>query len=143
MREAAAVVDRALESVLADGLVGRTEREVAFALHGAMLAEGAQEPSFATIVAAGPRGARPHHVPGPDPIPADTLVVIDMGAVVDGYCSDMTRTVATGPLPAKLAEIYARVPRGPGGRARGRRAGHDRCRPRRRRPRAHRRRRVR
>ena len=106
MREAAAVVDRALEAVVSAGLVGRAEREVAFALHGAMLAEGAQEPSFATIVASGPRGARPHHVPGPDPIPADTLVVIDMGALVDGYCSDMTRTFGTGTPPPRLTEIY-------------------------------------
>ena len=107
MREAAAVVDRALAAVLARGIVGRTEREVAFALHAAMLEEGAERPSFDTIVAAGPRGARPHAVPGPEPIPAGTLVVIDLGAVVDGYCSDMTRTVATGPLPDRLAEIYA------------------------------------
>ena len=107
MREAAAVVDRALAAVLARGIVGRTEREVAFALHAAMLEEGAERPSFDTIVAAGPGGARPHAVPGPEPIPADTLVVIDLGAVVDGYCSDMTRTVATGPLPDRLAEIYA------------------------------------
>lgn len=106
MREAAGIVDRALAAVLARGIVGRSEREVAFALHGAMLAEGAEAPSFDTIVAAGPRGARPHAVPGPEPIPADALVVIDLGAVVDGYCSDMTRTVATGPLPAGLAEIY-------------------------------------
>ena len=55
--------------VLDAGIVGRTERAVAFALHGAMLDEGAQEPSFATIVASGPRGARPHHVPGPGPDP--------------------------------------------------------------------------
>ena len=107
MREAAAVVDRALAAVLARGIVGRSEREVAFALHAAMLEEGAERPSFDTIVAAGPRGARPHAVPGPEPIPAGTLVVIDLGAVVDGYCSDMTRTVATGPLPDRLAEIYA------------------------------------
>ncbi len=107
MREAAAVVDRALARVLDAGLVGRTERAVAFSLLEAMLDEGAAEPSFPTIVASGPRGARPHHVPGPDPIPPDTLVVIDMGAVVDGYCSDMTRTVATGRLPSRLAEIYA------------------------------------
>ena len=107
MREAAAVVDRALAAVLARGIVGRSEREVAFALHAAMLDEGAERPSFDTIVAAGPRGARPHAVPGPEPIPAGTLVVIDLGAVVDGYCSDMTRTVATGPLPDRLAEIYA------------------------------------
>jgi Xaa-Pro aminopeptidase len=107
MREAAAVVDRALARVLDAGIVGRTERAVAFSLLEAMLDEGATEPSFPTIVASGPRGARPHHVPGPDRIPAGTLVVIDMGAVVDGYCSDMTRTVATGPLPPRLEEIYA------------------------------------
>lgn len=106
MRRAAAVADRALEAVLARGIVGRTERAAAFSLHEAMLTEGAEEPSFATIVASGPRGARPHHMPGADPIPADTLVVIDLGAVVDGYCSDMTRTVATGRLPPRLAEIY-------------------------------------
>jgi Xaa-Pro aminopeptidase len=106
MREAAAVADRALAAVLERGIVGRTEREVAFALHAAMLDESAEGPSFETIVAAGPRGARPHAVPGPDPIPESTLVVIDLGAVVDGYCSDMTRTVATGPLPDRLAEIY-------------------------------------
>jgi Xaa-Pro aminopeptidase len=107
MREAAAVVDRALATVLEQGIVGRTEKAVAFALHEAMLAEGAQEPSFGTIVASGPRAARPHHVPGADVIPEGTLVVIDMGAVVGGYCSDMTRTVATGALPARLEEIYA------------------------------------
>ena len=106
MPEAAAVVDRALAAVLERGIVGRTEREVAFALHAAMLEEGAERPSFETIVAAGPRGSRPHAVPGPDPIPAGTLVTIDLGAVVDGYCSDMTRTIATGPLPPRLAEIY-------------------------------------
>ena len=107
MREAAAVIDRTLARVLDAGIVGRTERAVAFALLEAMLDEGAEEPSFPIIVASGPRGARPHHVPGPDLIAPDTLVVIDMGAVVDGYCSDMTRTVATGPLPARLDEIYA------------------------------------
>ena len=106
MREAAAVVDRALGRVLDAGIVGRTERAVAFSLLEAMLDEGASDASFPAIVASGPRGARPHHVPGPDPIPAGTLVVIDMGAVVDGYCSDMTRTVATGPLPDRLEEIY-------------------------------------
>lgn len=106
MRRAAAVADAALAHVLAEGIVGRTEREVAFALYGAMLDRGAEDLSFPTIVAAGPRGARPHAVPGPDRIPPDTLVVIDMGAIVDGYCSDMTRTVATGTLPAELEQIY-------------------------------------
>jgi len=106
MREAAAVVDRALATVLAAGIVGRTEGRVAFALLEAMLDEGAEGASFATIVASGPRGARPHHVPGSEVIPADTLVVIDLGAIVGGYCSDMTRTVATGDLPPRLEEIH-------------------------------------
>jgi len=106
MRRAAAVADEALAHVLAQGIVGRTERQVAFALYGAMLDRGAEDLSFPTIVAAGPRGARPHAVPGAEPIPTDTLVVIDMGAIVEGYCSDMTRTVATGPLPADLERIY-------------------------------------
>ncbi len=106
MREAAAVVDRALATVLGQGIVGRTEGRVAFALLGAMLDEGAEGASFATIVASGPRGARPHHVPGAEIVPPGTLVVIDLGAVVRGYCSDMTRTVATGPLPPRLEEIH-------------------------------------
>lgn len=107
MRRAAQVADTALARVLTAGIVGRTEREVAFALHGAMLDAGAEDLSFPTIVAAGPRGALPHAVPGPDRVPAGTLVVIDMGAVVDGYCSDMTRTVATGPLEPELERIHA------------------------------------
>lgn len=106
MRRAAAATDRALARVLSGGILGRTERRVAFALHEALLEEGAEEPSFPIIVASGPRGARPHHVPSADPIPPGTLVVIDLGAVVDGYCSDMTRTVATGELPARLEEAY-------------------------------------
>ena len=107
MRRAAAVVDRALAAVLARGIVGRTEREVAFATCTARCwRRGPRRPSFETIVAAGPRGARPARRPRPRADPADTLVVIDLGAVVDGYCSDMTRTVATGPLPPRLAEIY-------------------------------------
>jgi Xaa-Pro aminopeptidase len=106
MRRAAAVADEALRAVLDAGIVGRPEKRVAFDLYGAMLERGAEDLSFPTIVAAGPRGARPHAVPGPDPIPAGTLVVIDMGAVVDGYCSDMTRTVATGPLPPRMDDIY-------------------------------------
>ena len=106
MRRAARVADDALGAVLAAGLRGRTESEVAFALHAAVLEHGGEALSFPTIVAAGPNGARPHAVPGPDPIPADTLVVVDMGAVVDGYCSDMTRTLATGPLDDATREMY-------------------------------------
>jgi Xaa-Pro aminopeptidase len=107
IREAAAMADAAFQAVIAEGLVGRTERDVAFAILRAQIDAGAEEPSFPTIVAAGPRGARPHAVPSAEPIPPDTLVVIDQGAVHRGYCSDMTRTVATGDLPEELERAYA------------------------------------
>ena len=107
MREAAAVADRALEAVAADGLAGREERAVAWAIEGVMRDAGAERASFDVIVAAGPNGAMPHHVPDRNPIPTGTLVVVDLGAVVDGYCSDCTRTFATGPLPDELARAYA------------------------------------
>lgn len=106
IREAARMADAALARVIAVGLVGRGEREVAFALHAALLDEGAEEPSFPVIVASGPNGARPHHTPSAEPIPPDTLVVIDQGAIHGGYCSDMTRTYATGPLPDELGRAY-------------------------------------
>jgi Xaa-Pro aminopeptidase len=107
IREAAAMADAAFSAVIAEGLIGRTERDVAFAILRAQLDAGAEEASFPTIVAAGPRGARPHAVPSAEPIPEGTLVVIDQGAENRGYCSDMTRTVATGPLPEELARAYA------------------------------------
>jgi len=107
IRAAAAMADAALAAVLAEGLAGRTEREVAFAIQGALLDAGAEEPSFPVIVAAGPHGARPHAVPTGEPIPEGTLVVVDQGAVHRGYCSDMTRTLATGPLPEELERAYA------------------------------------
>lgn len=103
---AADMVDAALADVLDDGLVGRTEREVAFALQTALFHIGAEGPSFEIIVAAGPNGAKPHAVPGPRVIGEGELVVIDLGAIADGYCSDMTRTVPTGPLPEALARAY-------------------------------------
>ncbi len=69
IREAAAMADAAFQAVIAEGLVGRTERDVAFAILRAQIDAGAEEPSFPTIVAAGPRGARPHAVPSGETIP--------------------------------------------------------------------------
>jgi Xaa-Pro aminopeptidase len=106
IRRAAAVADEALAAVLETPLAGRTERDVAWDLEGALRAAGAQRASFEVIVAAGARGARPHAVPGDEPIPADTLAVIDLGAVVDGYCSDMTRTIPVGAPAPELTRAY-------------------------------------
>ncbi len=109
IRAACRLADAALEQVLSDGLVGRTEREVALALETAMRELGATRPSFDTIIAAGPHGALPHAEPRDVVIEPDQLVVIDWGAELDGYCSDCTRTVATGPVSEHAQEIYALV----------------------------------
>lgn len=109
IRAAAALADEALEELLGDGLVGRTERELAAALEDAMRRRGASGPSFSSIVAAGPHGALPHAHPREEPVPAGTLVVIDWGARLDGYCSDCTRTLATGELEDDARDAYELV----------------------------------
>jgi Xaa-Pro aminopeptidase len=111
IRAAAALVDEVYGWVRERGLVGRTERSVALALEQRMRELGADGPSFGSIVASGERGALPHAVPADVPIEAGTLVTLDIGALLDGYCSDCTRTWATGELPDDLAEAYALVER--------------------------------
>jgi Xaa-Pro aminopeptidase len=109
VRAAAALVDDVYGSVREQGLIGRTEREVALAIEEEMRRRGASGPSFDSIVASAERGALPHAQPADVPIPRGTLVTLDIGAQLDGYCSDCTRTWATGGLPDDLAEAYALV----------------------------------
>jgi Xaa-Pro aminopeptidase len=106
---AAALADDALAAELERGLIGRTESEFALALEMGMRARGAEEPSFPSIVAAGPHGALPHAEPRAVEIPAGVLVTVDWGARLDGYCSDCTRTFATGPLSDSAREVYELV----------------------------------
>ena len=110
IRAAAALADDALRETLEQGIVGRSERDVALRLADAMRRRGA-EPSFPSIVASGEHGALPHATPRDAEIARGTLVTIDWGAQLDGYCSDCTRTYATGDLPAGLADIYRVVER--------------------------------
>lgn len=109
IRAAAALVDDIYAWLLERGVVGRTEREVALEIEQEMRARGAEGPSFPSIVAAAENGALPHATPRDVPIPAGTLVTLDIGARVDGYCSDCTRTWATGELPDDLAALYDTV----------------------------------
>jgi Xaa-Pro aminopeptidase len=104
--EASKLADAALRQIMERGLVGRTEVSVATALERAMSDLGAQRPSFAPIVAAGAHGALPHAEPRDVEIGPDELVVIDWGAELDGYCSDCTRTVATGDLADATLQVY-------------------------------------
>ena len=109
VRAAARLADDALVEVLGNGLVGRTEREVALDLEFAIRRRGAEAVSFPPIVAAGEHGALPHAEPREVAIPAGTLCVIDWGAQLDGYASDCTRTFATGAVDPRDAEVYALV----------------------------------
>jgi Xaa-Pro aminopeptidase len=104
MRAATAVADAAYDRLRQDGLSGRTELEVARSIVRFLEDEGADEASFPPIVAAGAHGALPHAEPRDVEIPRGTLVVVDLGARVDGYCSDCTRTLATGALDERLRE---------------------------------------
>jgi Xaa-Pro aminopeptidase len=97
---ACAIADAALADVV--GLLEGAPTEAGFArsLDDRMRDLGADDLSFETIVASGPNGSRPHHRPGPRPVQPGDLVVVDFGALVDGYHSDMTRTIAVGGLEA-------------------------------------------
>src|SRR6185437_2611578 len=86
---------------------GRTERELAWRLDELFHELGAEAPAFETIVASGPNSARPHARPSDRKVGAGETIVVDAGVRLDGYCSDCTRTFATGSLPERLQEAYA------------------------------------
>ena len=109
IRAAAQLADEALTEVLEAGVVGRTERDVAIELELRMRKLGARAPSFPSIVACGEHGALPHAEPRDVQIPRGVLLTIDWGATLDGYCSDCTRTYATGPLAEEAVEAYELV----------------------------------
>ena len=102
------VADVAWQALLDGHLIaaGRTERAVAADLEHAMRRAGSEGVSFDTIVASGSNGALPHHEPDDRELREGDLVVVDFGALVDGYASDCTRTVAVGRIPDELAEAY-------------------------------------
>jgi Xaa-Pro aminopeptidase len=105
---AAELADDVWRWSLERGLGGHSELGVARAAEARMRELGA-EPSFPAIVAAGPNGALPHAEPGEREIGRGELVVFDMGAKLDGYCSDGTRTFATGEPGERAREIYETV----------------------------------
>jgi Xaa-Pro aminopeptidase len=110
IRASAELADEALRGVLEAGVVHRTERDVAIELELRMRRLGAQAPSFPSIVAAGSQGALPHAEPRAREIRKDALLTIDWGALHEGYCSDCTRTYATGErISARARETYELV----------------------------------
>jgi Xaa-Pro aminopeptidase len=106
LREACAVADRALARLLPNLRAGRTERDIGRELEALMLEEGGDGPSFETIVASGPNSAVPHHRPTDRVVGSGEFVKLDFGALYRGYHSDMTRTVALGPVAAWQHDVY-------------------------------------
>jgi Xaa-Pro aminopeptidase len=105
MVAASELADDVFRWAIERGLAGRTEGDVARACEARIRELGA-EPSFSPIIAAGENGAQPHAEPGDREIGSGELVVFDMGAELDGYCSDGTRTFATGELDGDAREVY-------------------------------------
>jgi Xaa-Pro aminopeptidase len=107
IRRAAAIADIAFERFADEGgLVGRTERELAWRMEQLLHEANADGVSFPVSVACGPNAAKPHTVPGDRKVERGETVIVDAGCVVEGYCSDCTRTFATGPLPEELKRAY-------------------------------------
>jgi len=109
IRRAMQIAVRAFEQAVRRVRIGMTEADLAAELDHHMRAGGAEAPAFETIVAAGERSALPHARPGAARLKAGHLVLIDMGALANGYASDMTRMLCLGVPSRKLRHMYNAV----------------------------------
>ena len=109
LRESAQRLSEVAKGVFSEVRLGRTEREVALAIDGRIMAAGFERTAFETIVASGPNSALPHAHPGERRISENELVVLDFGGVYHSYCSDLTRTVVVGKASGRAREVYAAV----------------------------------
>lgn len=106
---AAAIADKTFDHICGFLKPGLTERQIALELEFHMRSNGSENMPFDIIVAGGPNGARPHAVPGDRQLEDGDLVVLDFGAKVGGYCSDMTRTVCIGKATDDKRRVYDAV----------------------------------
>jgi Xaa-Pro aminopeptidase len=106
IRRACAIADRVYERLADETFSGRSERDVEWTIQELFHDEGAEALAFELVVASGPNAAMPHARAGDRVIGGGETVVVDAGCRIDGYCSDYTRTFATGPLPDELKEAY-------------------------------------
>jgi Xaa-Pro aminopeptidase len=106
LQKAAAITTEAYERIAQEPFVGRTERELGFRFDQLLRELGAHGNSFPTVFASGPHGAVPHTKSGDRVIERGETVVLDAGAIIDGYCADCTRTFATGGLSDELRRAY-------------------------------------
>lgn len=106
---AQALTDQAFMHVVATMRPGLTERQIAWQLEQAMRELGADGPAFPIAVASGPNGALPHYRPTDRRVQAGEPIVIDMGAMLEGYCADLTRTVWIGQAGEQLEHVFSVV----------------------------------
>lgn len=109
MVKAQEITDRAFSEILKFIRPGMTEAEIAAKLVYDMMRFGAQRTSFDPIVASGPNGSKPHAIPGPRQVQKGEFITMDFGCVFEGYCSDMTRTVALGEINEDKRRVYDTV----------------------------------
>ncbi|WP_294550848.1 aminopeptidase P family protein [uncultured Pseudoflavonifractor sp.] len=106
MVKAQRISERAFDEILKFIKPGVTEKEIAAKLEYDMLRFGAQKMSFDPIVVSGPNGSLPHGVPGDKKVESGEFITMDFGCIYDGYCSDMTRTVALGEPTEEMRKVY-------------------------------------
>lgn len=106
MKRAQAIAETALDEVLGIISPGMTERQIAAELTYRMLLNGGEGNSFEPIVVAGKRSSMPHGTPGDNVIENGDFITMDFGCIKDGYCSDMTRTVALGSVSDEMRQVY-------------------------------------
>jgi Xaa-Pro aminopeptidase len=106
IRRACAIADDAFQALLPRLAAGLTEQQFALELEFAMRERGASGNSFDPIIASGPNGAKPHHMPSDRVIERNEMIVCDFGCIVEGYCSDMTRTVSVGDPGPDARRVY-------------------------------------
>lgn len=109
LQKAISISDHAMDSVTPTIKAGQTEQEVAWRLEVAMRELGAESLAFDIIVGSGPNAALPHHRAGERVIQEGEPIVIDMGAKYQGYCSDLTRTIALGNVDDTFRRVYDTV----------------------------------
>jgi len=109
LRRSADVNSQAFARTMRRVKQGTRENEIAAELEFQMRALGAEKPSFETIVAIGDRSALPHSTPSGRRLEENELLLIDMGASLEGYASDMTRMAYSGSPPKRIRELYAAV----------------------------------
>ncbi|MEQ1573045.1 MAG: Xaa-Pro peptidase family protein [Vicinamibacterales bacterium] len=109
LRESASRLTAVAGTVLGAIRLGTTEREVAGVLEGAIRQAGYERLAFDTIVASGPHSALPHYRTGDRRFASGDFVVLDFGGILDGYCSDLTRTVCIGPPSGEARRVYSAV----------------------------------